>query len=264
MAIRPASVAIALWLGLVLAPRLAAADRSPSAAQLRKDGVALYQSKQYRPAAIKFAAAYELEPDRDTLFAWAQAERLGGNCARAVELYEKFLDMSPSTRQRDAANTLLDMCRAELTAARNAEQRDASGRKPPEDEDDDDGGEPVGQPLIERAPAEPRSWTGDWLGHSVTGAGAIGLGVGAGFLVSAYSKQDAADDADSYEVYAATIEDARLHRTIGAVSGSVGVVLVGLGIWHYISYSGEPDPESAGLSAWAADGAYGAAWSTQF
>lgn len=261
MSIRLASLAIALCLGLALAPRVAAADRSPSATQLKKDGVALYQNKQYRPAAIKFAAAYELEPDRDTLFAWAQAERLGGNCTRAVELYEKFLDMSPSSRQRDAANTLLDMCRAELTAARRAEEQEASGRKPPDDEEDV---EPAGTPLIEREPAEPRSWAGDWLGHSLTGVGAIGIGVGAGFLVSAYSKQDAADDAGSYEEYSATIDDARLHRTIGAVSGSVGFVLVGLGIWHYIAYAGEPDPESAGLSAWATDGAFGAAWSTDF
>src|SRR3954470_11288810 len=54
-------------------------------------GYKAFNNKDYRTAVAEFEIAYRLDPEVPLLFTWAQAERLGGNCKRALELYQKYL-----------------------------------------------------------------------------------------------------------------------------------------------------------------------------
>ena len=41
---------------------------------------------------VEFEATYKLALRPTLLFNWAQSERLGGHCSRAIEIYKRFLD----------------------------------------------------------------------------------------------------------------------------------------------------------------------------
>lgn len=77
----------------------------------------LYAREDYAGAADEFSIAYALAPRVDTLFAWAQAERLAGDFDAALELYERLLDGELSKAQREALETLRFEVQGELVIA---------------------------------------------------------------------------------------------------------------------------------------------------
>jgi hypothetical protein len=87
----------------------------PDEARVHFDtGAALATLRKYEEAAREFKASYELDPRKEALFAWAQVERLGGNCPAAVELYRRFLasaDLTPT--QIEAAELNVRRCQSE-------------------------------------------------------------------------------------------------------------------------------------------------------
>ena len=110
---------------LLAATGIATADKG-KAARHRERGVELYQSGRYRLAADQFMAAYENDPQLDTLFAWAQSERKAGDCTMALRLYRHYLDKKPSPVDARAARVGIDRC--ERVASRSIEKsRKASG-----------------------------------------------------------------------------------------------------------------------------------------
>src|SRR5712671_2866259 len=100
--------------------RATAEDRQPvrATAKARMDsGLRLYEAHQFAAAAAEFEATYALDPHRDVLYVWAQALRLGGQCAKALPLYQQFLDAAPPRAEAERARANLTRCRAELAAA---------------------------------------------------------------------------------------------------------------------------------------------------
>lgn len=87
------------------------------AAKAFKLGVEAYQRAEFEGAARLFERAYEIEHDIESLFAWAQAERLAGNCRAAVPLYQRILDGEPSDEQRAAVVQVLGICERQLERA---------------------------------------------------------------------------------------------------------------------------------------------------
>src|SRR5262245_50856168 len=75
-------------------PRPAVADRAlaPAAREHVDRGLEAYGDKRYLDAIRELEAAYRIDPRREILFNWAQAERLSGDCEAAIPLYEKFLE----------------------------------------------------------------------------------------------------------------------------------------------------------------------------
>lgn len=106
----------AVALLIVLASALLAGDArgQPAAdeAQAHFDrGAALAAEQKFDEAAAEFRASYELRPRKESLFAWAQVLRLGGDCPGAVELYRRFLrspEVTPT--QIEAAQLGIDRC----------------------------------------------------------------------------------------------------------------------------------------------------------
>src|SRR3954470_10503745 len=105
--------AVALVVVLAGVPATAVARAQEGQATFDR-GAALAAERKYDEAAQAFQAAYELDGRKETLFAWAQVERLRGNCAAAVPLYRRFLssaDLTPA--QSEAAALSIRRCEAE-------------------------------------------------------------------------------------------------------------------------------------------------------
>jgi tetratricopeptide (TPR) repeat protein len=89
-------------------------DKTKSRA-LRNQGMSAYQAGRYDAAVRKFSAALDTSPTPELIYYAAQSYRMKGERAKAIELYEKYLEVAPSGA---AANT----CRAELEKLRDAPQ----------------------------------------------------------------------------------------------------------------------------------------------
>jgi len=78
-------------LALLLAlARTAAADPSADATAANNEGLRLYDIHEWDAAIAKFKEAYRLRPDPLSLFNLAQANRLKGDCAEALQFYRTY------------------------------------------------------------------------------------------------------------------------------------------------------------------------------
>jgi hypothetical protein len=75
--------------------------------------MAQYEAGQYPEAIESYHAAYELLPLPLLLFDLAQAHRLSGDSAKAIELYQKYLDVEPKGHaSAEARQRLAELRRA--------------------------------------------------------------------------------------------------------------------------------------------------------
>ena len=88
----------------------------PSATAWLERGLAAYARGEYRDAAAHFERSYALQPDPATLYAWAQALREAGDCAAAIDRYQRFLEAGASGDSRAAAIANQQRCRESLAA----------------------------------------------------------------------------------------------------------------------------------------------------
>jgi tetratricopeptide (TPR) repeat protein len=62
---------------------------------LQSQGMTAYKAGNYRAAVAKFSAAMDASPSPELLYHAAQAYRLKGERAKALELYERYLEVAP-------------------------------------------------------------------------------------------------------------------------------------------------------------------------
>jgi tetratricopeptide (TPR) repeat protein len=105
------------------AASLARADAPDAAKALYRRGTADYALGKYADAAKEYEAAFELRPDPALLYDAAQAYRLAGVSARAVELYESYLRIFGD---QVANRTEVERHIKDLKQALDAQQRAAS------------------------------------------------------------------------------------------------------------------------------------------
>lgn len=160
-------------------------------------GLALYSAKDYHGASGKFAEAHALEPTDEILFAWAQAERLQGNCVGAVPLYERYLTMTPDAQAGKNARNHLERCRKLL----------------------------------------PAPWYRDWIGHALLGAGITSLTVGGVLINESEFSVARAPQATNYTAYAEHLQQGSTFRTSGIVALVLGGVAVTGAIGHYVWFA---------------------------
>ena len=94
---------------LVLAAASTAAAQPASKARTEataayQQGQRLYLDEDYAAAAVKFEAAYKLDPDPAYLFNIAQAYRLAKDCTHALAYYKQFISGVPKAPNADAVN----------------------------------------------------------------------------------------------------------------------------------------------------------------
>ena len=175
-----------------------------------EEGLRLYGARDFAGAIQLFEEGFALEQRREFLFAEAQAHRLAGNCARAVPLYQRFLETAPSPIQADATRLGLDRCAKQEAAAAAARNTAAPGPPaPPEAGRGQGGAEAIPVPSPSPAQPERRPFWLDPPGLLAAGAGVAALGVGIGYWVAS---NRALDQAGSRETPNVLVYD-RLHDT---------------------------------------------------
>lgn len=194
---------------VVAASSTAFADKKlspPALAELER-GEQHFRDKDYAAAIEAFDRGYAIDPQPIFLYDKAQAQRLSGDCAAAIETYQDFIASEPPANEVTRAKKNLDTCKttlAKAAAAKPAPPKPPPPPKPaPVDEADDDAassdeGEttidrpapaPVAKPLAVTA-TETRAWYHDHLGVGLMTTGAIALGISAGFAVAAKNAAD--------------------------------------------------------------------------
>jgi tetratricopeptide (TPR) repeat protein len=200
---------------------LALAQPAP---ELVKKGLDAYKAGKYHDAARLLEQAYEQDRKPETLFALAQAERLAGQCDKAVPRYKKLIEQTTDIAAAKAVQNNLALC--------------------PEPEPVKPIEEPAladAPPVLEPAPAPPPQTIvrevphQDGLGIALVGGGALGAGLSIGLLMRSSATRDDATTAR-------TLDDAnRLHdradrdRIVGVLAGSVSVLALGYGIYRLVS-----------------------------
>lgn len=204
--------------GLVLALLLAVPgtvvaeepSKNPRATARFEAGLDAYAHEDYAGASREFEAAYKLDPVPALLWSWAQSERLGGRCNRALDLYKKYLYADITKKQVEATRDMIAKC-----------QRAESE-----------------QPKEEPPPSEPvdttRRWYKDPLAGGLTAGGVAGISVGVAFLVLAGRSDDRAHEQPFLDDFKSGLDEATSRRRIGLVSLGIGAALAATGIVIYV------------------------------
>ncbi len=101
------------WTALVWIAALAVPARAGETAeqrwarQLSDEGLAHFQQAHYREAIAEFSASYALRPLPALLFNIAQAHRLSGDCAEALEFYRSYRRDLPDAPNRPLVEGLV-------------------------------------------------------------------------------------------------------------------------------------------------------------
>ncbi len=233
----------ALSLALVAAtPVASAAPGEPTAKERVARGLEFYQAGNYDEAIAEFERAYAASNSAAILFPWAQAERLRGNCRQAVDLYQRFIDSKPPTKQVEAATRNRKECEERLQStdavAATIVPGEAGDVSAPEPEP-----EPVQEPEPEPEPPPPPPpprWRTDAAGWTLLGVGAAATIAGGAVLGLAQRSEADAADAPTYGDFADLKESAATQRIAGGVVLGVGAALLLAGVIR-LALSGRTD-----------------------
>lgn len=182
---------------LLLVATAASADPElkPAAKQLDESGLERFRQRDYSAASRDFSAAYDIDPQPQLLYAWAQSERLGGRCGRARELFARFLAYPVSDAQASAAHDLIADC---------------------------------------AEPEEPYTWYGDGLTDGLVIGGVVGIGIGIAFLVAGSNATQDSMHETSLTAFDRDLDHATFDRRLGFTALALGTAAVGTGIALFV------------------------------
>ncbi len=211
---------------LILAAALAReAAANPRARELYKRGIEEYKAQKYEAAAATLKEAYDLDPKPETLFALAQAERLGDRCPEARAHYQQLLEATTELATARAVQTNLELCGPD--PAKPAEPPPAAAPPPP----------PPPQTITRTVVREVRRT--DKLAAALLAGGMLGLGAGGGLFLASRDNRDAADRAPTLGDHDRLLDRADLQRIAAIAAGGAGVALLGAAALRW-TLGGEP------------------------
>jgi hypothetical protein len=187
----------------------------PEAAALYKRGLERFGGRDYTGAVADLEAGYAIDPRREFLFAEGQAKRLAGDCKGAVSLFQRFLATNPSPVQANATQMALGRCAQHL-----AEHPQVVVVEPPR---------PPPPP-----PPPPPKWWRDPYGLAFTGAGAVGVVTGIGFIAASVSARHDAENARTYPEADPLWSAAVSRRQVGIGTLALGTVLTAVGVTRFV------------------------------
>lgn len=169
-----------------------------------------YEEKEYKAAAKELGLAHGIDPRTNILFAWAQAERLAGDCDEATKLYHRLRKAELADEDKLGVLEGLERCGA-------FEQADNVQKK------------------ADRAARAGTPWYSDWLGDTLLVSGIVGLGVGASFWQISSTEEDDVANAFVYETHQDLEARAKTHRQVSILAFSVGGALIAGSIARYMT-----------------------------
>lgn len=217
----------------------------------------LFREKKFKDAAGEFERAHTVDPRPDILFAWAQAERISGDCDKAVELYNDLRELDLPPADSRAVLEGLERCDA---VGRQQPPPDEPKQSPPPETDP---GKAEAMAKTEAPSAEGSPWWTDPIGDVFLVTGVIGLGVGTGFYVVSSSDRSAAEDATSYETHVVLQDRAKKRRLISIVALSASGVLITGALVRYLLRDDDSAPATT-ASVWSDGVAAGLAFGGSF
>jgi len=257
---------VSAWLvvlaALALASPAAAAPKAGPAKAAFDRGVAAYQKGDFAVASEQLAVSFKLDPDPETLFAWAQSERQLEHCDKAIELFEKLLTFNLPAENKKVVQSKIDECKA--LAPKPPEkppekQPEKPPEAPPERQPETPPGDGAPPSVGGAAGAEGSPWWKDPIGDALVGVGAVGLIGGGVLLLSAKSAADKRSRTDIKEMeFEQANDDVESYGKLGLTATIVGGVLVVGGIVRYVTRGGGKErtavtgwfsPEGGGIAA---------------
>jgi tetratricopeptide (TPR) repeat protein len=182
----------------------------------------LYNAGDFAGSIEVFHKAYELDPQSEYLFGWAQALRRSGNCSEAMKLYTKLLALPLS--EIDAAATRQAMARCEgKTQARTS------------------------------------PWYRDWGANALVIGGIVAIGGGAWLTVQSMSDEEAATNAMTYGEHERLTDRATILRIAGISAIALGTLSAAYGVSRY-ARRGRGRTVSAWLGGTSGGLAIGGTW----
>jgi tetratricopeptide (TPR) repeat protein len=206
---------VVLTTALLASARIAAAD---PASDLSKRGFDQFKAGKYAEATATLSKAYGMDPRPETLFALAQAERLGGDCKAAVEHYHQVLEKVSDLNVGKLVAQALAMC---------------PGAEPPPEP-----AKPIPAPPVPVAlpPPPPKIITKmvtrevehtDKIAAGLAVAGALALGGAAGLYIAADNNHTAAIHAYTQSDYTTFEDRSNSERSETWIAVGAGAVLIG-------------------------------------
>jgi tetratricopeptide (TPR) repeat protein len=186
-----------------------------------------FAAGRWDEAADAFGDAFEADPNPKFVYAQAQAERLGGDCARAIELYDRFLALDPSAGPAEAARTNRERCRQEIERSRPPPPPAPPPPGPGDVEPIDD------EPLQPAA----RPWHRDPAGGALVGGGLVVTAIGAGLIGGAVVRDRSASDAPIEGDFEGDRDSALTMHRAGIALTAIGAALVVGGVIRWIVVS---------------------------
>jgi tetratricopeptide (TPR) repeat protein len=174
-----------------------------------KQGIEAYKAGDYDKAAGLLERAYKADAKPETLFALAQAERLGGHCDKAIPHYKKLLEKTTDLSQAKLIQNNLGLC--EASAPPPPEPAPASAAPPPKPE--------VVTKTVE-------SHKTDKLATVMLGGGMLAIGGGVGLYVVAKRATSDARVARTLDDHDRLLDRASRDRVLAFVVGGAGVALI--------------------------------------
>lgn len=216
---------------------------SATGAEFEDAAIESYRRGYFDDAATYFEEAHQRGGTAGDLFNWAQAERLGGQCQRAIAVYDRYLAASAQTivdtaeeearqSRRALATTHRSDCQSTLDAAQPV-PAPVPVDPPPVVEPDVEAPTRVVAPApvsvaddtsdVEPRPAVPRRR--DPAGIALLSVGGVITATGIGLLVAAEVEHRRAKSASVHQDYSDTVTRARAEQIAGFVVLPVGVAL---------------------------------------
>jgi tetratricopeptide (TPR) repeat protein len=210
-----------------------AAAGDPKADALVKQGSEAYAAGKYEDAISALQQALTIEPRKETLFALAQAERLGGHCTAAIAHYKQLLSL------------MTDFESAKLIQGNVALCENTQTTKPPP--------EPQAAPPPPPPPASTTKTVvrverhGDALATSLFAVGALSVGAAAGLYIASNNARDDATTAGTLAIHNQLDDRADQERALSYVALGVGVSAMGYAVYRWVTGHDEQPPATVSI-----------------
>jgi len=192
---------------------------------LRRRAARSYDLQDYARALEDLRRAYRLDPKPEFLYAIGQAERMSGDCPRAVRSYEAFLRARPPEADAARARRHIAACRVDGPPASPPPASPTTA--PPEAVQ-----APAPRPAPS-APADEAEARSPWPGRLLLGGGLAVAAAGAVAFAVGRTRITEANEASDYRTFSERLDAAHggeILQIAGVAGLTVGGALAGAGL----------------------------------